>query len=462
VYHATTGEGGDELAIKIYKTSILVFKDRDRYVTGEFRFRKGYAKHNPRKMVRLWAEKEMRNLLRLNQAGIPSPKPVLLKMHVLVMTFIGKQGWAAPRLKDAELDLNKYEECYLQMVRVMRTLYHTCRLVHADLSEYNILYYKGKCYIIDVSQSVEHDHPHALEFLRMDCYNITVFFRKKGVTPMRTKELFDFVTDLSITDVDAYLQKMQDVVSNREHNQVEEEAEDEVFRQIYIPRTLEEVIDYEQDIEKAGRGDQLSYLKLTGVKLPSQHNEIEDLKSEIKSSEKKKPKKSATSTTPAQTDTAKATAAPKKTAKPKTSITAETKTTAEKPAVKKDATDMTSILAMLPKIDGQAEEKPAEKKVTKTPKAAKTVKPAEEVDPKEESGEESSEEDSESESDEDEELLEGEDEEGRSKRILKKQEDKDDKKARKKEAKLAQRERRKTKMPKHLKKRKQKIAKQKK
>jgi hypothetical protein len=96
-------------------------------------------------------------------------------------------------------------------------------------------------------------------------------------------------------------------------------------------------------------------LKLTGVKLPSQHNEIEDLKSEIKSSEKKKPKKSATSTTPAQTDTAKATAAPKKTAKPKTSITAETKTTAEKPAVKKDATDMTSILAMLPKIDGQAE-----------------------------------------------------------------------------------------------------------
>jgi hypothetical protein len=52
------------------------------------------------------------------------------------------------------------------------------------------------------------------------------------------------------------------------------------------------------------------------------------------------------------------------------------------------------------------------------------------VDPKEESGEESSEEDSESESDEDEELLEGEDEEGRSKRILKKQEDKDDKKVR--------------------------------
>jgi RIO kinase 1 len=73
VYHAlkhgtpdmVDGAGGDRhLAVKIYKTSILVFKDRDRYVTGEFRFRHGYNKSNPRKMVKLWAEKEMRNLKR--------------------------------------------------------------------------------------------------------------------------------------------------------------------------------------------------------------------------------------------------------------------------------------------------------------------------------------------------------------------------------------------------------------
>ncbi len=50
--------------LQVYKTSILVFKDRDKYVTGEFRFRHGYCKHNPRKMVRTWAEKEMRNLTR--------------------------------------------------------------------------------------------------------------------------------------------------------------------------------------------------------------------------------------------------------------------------------------------------------------------------------------------------------------------------------------------------------------
>lgn len=54
-----------EFAIKVFKTSILIFKDRERYVSGEFRFRKGHCKSNPRKMVKLWAEKEVRNLKRL-------------------------------------------------------------------------------------------------------------------------------------------------------------------------------------------------------------------------------------------------------------------------------------------------------------------------------------------------------------------------------------------------------------
>ena len=92
-----------EMAIKIYKTSILVFKDRDRYVTGEFRFRRGYNKKNPRKMVKVWAEKEMRNLIRIRSAGVRCPTPLFLRQHVLGMTFIGKKGWPAPRLKDAQL-----------------------------------------------------------------------------------------------------------------------------------------------------------------------------------------------------------------------------------------------------------------------------------------------------------------------------------------------------------------------
>ena len=58
-----------EFAVKIFKTSILIFKDRERYVSGEFRFRKGHCKGNPRKKVKLWAEKEVRNLKRICLSG---------------------------------------------------------------------------------------------------------------------------------------------------------------------------------------------------------------------------------------------------------------------------------------------------------------------------------------------------------------------------------------------------------
>jgi RIO kinase 1 len=43
-------------------------------------------------MVKMWAEKELRNLKRLVAAGIPCPTPLLLKSHVLMMTFIGTDG----------------------------------------------------------------------------------------------------------------------------------------------------------------------------------------------------------------------------------------------------------------------------------------------------------------------------------------------------------------------------------
>jgi len=108
VYHAEDFEG-KEYAIKIYKTSILVFKDRDRYVSGEFRFRHGHCKSNPRKMIKLWAEKEFRNLKRIVANGkINSAEPVMIKSNVLVMNFIGKDMDSAPRLKDVTLSVDKW------------------------------------------------------------------------------------------------------------------------------------------------------------------------------------------------------------------------------------------------------------------------------------------------------------------------------------------------------------------
>lgn len=271
VYHATKSDGS-ELAIKVYKTSVLVFKDRDRYVQGDYRFRHGYCKHNPRKMVKTWAEKEMRNLMRLKAAGIRCPTPLLLRLHVLVMEFIGKAGWAAPRLKDAALSLDKLRECYVEMIIAMRTLYQKCKLVHGDLSEYNILYFEGHLYIIDVSQSVDLDHPHALDFLREDCIHVSDFFKKHGVAVMTIRELFDFIVDPTIDDdsVDSYLEEVQQkILARGDIISAEDEIADAVFVQSFIPKTLDDVKNAEADVIRITSGKDtgdMYYQTITGLK----------------------------------------------------------------------------------------------------------------------------------------------------------------------------------------------------
>lgn len=290
VYHALT-EDGEHRAIKIYKSTILTFKNRDQYVTGEYRFRHGYSKSNPRKMVQLWAEKEMRNLRRLQAAGIPCPEPVLLKLQVLLMTFIGDaEGWPAPRLKDADFSEEEAPGLYDECIKLLRRLYQECRLVHADFSEYNLLYHDGHIVVIDVSQSVEVEHPHALEFLRMDCMNILKFFRGKGLKTLNLQQLFDFIISKNISDVDAHLFELHATLIEAEENELEiaseekdtdaftlkyrqaqgerfKRNEEEIFKNSYIPRTLDEVYDAERDVElvRKGRADELIYQRFAGL-----------------------------------------------------------------------------------------------------------------------------------------------------------------------------------------------------
>ncbi|XP_030371977.1 serine/threonine-protein kinase RIO1-like [Scaptodrosophila lebanonensis] len=271
VYHAISKDGDEEFAIKIYKTSILVFKDRDKYVSGEFRFRHGYCKHNPRKMVRTWAEKEMRNYLRMRNAGVPVPEPILLRSHVLVMRFCGRDGWPAPKLKDVELTTSKARELYRDCVVIMWRIYNQCRLVHADLSEFNILLQDGQLMIIDVSQSVEHDHPHAFDFLRKDCCNISEFFRKKSVATMTIKELFDFITDKTITEknMEQCLERISEQIKDRDFDAItaQEKIDEAVWQNTYIPKRLDEVRHFERDVAKAKQGVQqnLIYGKIAGL-----------------------------------------------------------------------------------------------------------------------------------------------------------------------------------------------------
>uniref|UniRef100_UPI003AABA598 serine/threonine-protein kinase RIO3 isoform X2 n=1 Tax=Centroberyx gerrardi TaxID=166262 RepID=UPI003AABA598 len=204
VFHADGGSleeqpVPDEVVLKVFKTTLNEFRNRDRYIKDDYRFKDRFSKLNPRKIIRLWAEKEMHNLHRMKKAEIPCPEVVLLKKHILVMSFIGREHVPAPKLKDVMLGTEDMKNAYYQVLHMMQQLYQECDLVHADLSEYNMLWHDGKVWLIDVSQSVAPTYPHGLEFLFRDCRNVSTFFQKRGVSEaMNVYDLFNAVTGLNI------------------------------------------------------------------------------------------------------------------------------------------------------------------------------------------------------------------------------------------------------------------------
>ena len=269
VYHARgrgakeEGESLDpnrELAIKIYKTSILIFKDRERYITGEFRFRNGYCKSNPRKMVAVWCEKEIRNLKRIRQKGIKCPEPFAFKSNLIMMEFIGKDGVAAPRLKDALADFDNIEEfdnCYIQVIEIMKKMYQNCKLVHSDFSEYNLLYYNKEVYVIDLAQAVEENHPNADFFLKRDIHNMNEFFTKNTIDTLTDQQFYDFVTNKHIKDCKEYINKMREEnKKNMENDAKYKLKQNDIFCKYEVPFNLmqlatDNMLDSKMDLEIA-------------------------------------------------------------------------------------------------------------------------------------------------------------------------------------------------------------------
>ncbi|XP_076272887.1 serine/threonine-protein kinase RIO3 [Rhynchophorus ferrugineus] len=200
-----------ECVLKVFKTTLSEFKNRDQYIKDDYRFKDRIGKQTSKKVVHIWAEKEMANLMRLEKAGIKCPKVVWLKKHVLVMSFIGENNKPAPKLKDAIMSDGDYIVAYEMIINNMKKMYNDANLIHADLSEYNVLWFRDSCYFIDVSQSVEPNHNNAFVFLYRDCSNVIQFFQKKGVPNLMTPdELFKEIVKCDFQDKLALLAVQED------------------------------------------------------------------------------------------------------------------------------------------------------------------------------------------------------------------------------------------------------------
>jgi RIO kinase 1 len=195
VFHAFAGPKLDveELAIKVYRTRTLDFRRIQQYIYGDPRF--SAKRRKSHKLMEIWAEKEFKNLSRFQKAGVSVPRPFMARKNVIVMELIGKDGIAAPLLKDAELEPPIDHESILKsIIEDITKAYKQAKLVHADLSEYNILYWKERPWFIDVGQAVLTSHPMALNFLFRDLQNVIYLFRPPDKAESEVEEEFTRIT----------------------------------------------------------------------------------------------------------------------------------------------------------------------------------------------------------------------------------------------------------------------------
>ncbi|WP_456472367.1 serine protein kinase RIO [Methanocaldococcus sp.] len=182
-------------AVKVYRVATCDFKTMSKYIQGDPRFH--LRKSSRRQIINAWVEKEFRNLKRASEI-INAPKARLRRENVLVMDFVGYRGEPAPKLKDVDVDWERY---YKEIKESMKKLYEEGELVHGDLSEYNILVKNDEPIFIDFSQSVITQHPLSKPLLIRDCINITNFFKKKGVS-CNYRDLYKYITGKDVNPVD--------------------------------------------------------------------------------------------------------------------------------------------------------------------------------------------------------------------------------------------------------------------
>ncbi len=175
VFHATTPVGGAR-ALKIYRITNSTFRNIATYIEGDPRFKR--VKRATKPTIFAWAQKEYQNLVRMADAGVRVPIPERVEGNVLVMEYVGDETRPAPLLR--EIEIEDPHSVFNDVVGNMRAI-RKAGLVHADLSEYNILFWDDRVVVIDVGQSVLVDHPRAADWYRRDVANIARFFHRKGV-----------------------------------------------------------------------------------------------------------------------------------------------------------------------------------------------------------------------------------------------------------------------------------------
>ena len=192
VYCCRTGgpAGGELLAVKVYRPlAQRRFKNDAIYQRGrvinDARLRRAYRKKS--RMGRgvqfaSWVGHEYETMRILHALGADVPRPVSQSGDAILMEYIGDFDTPAPTLRQASVPRSEAPGLFRQILRNVE-LFLTGNRVHADLSAFNILYWRGDIRIIDFPQAVDpRQNPRAFELLIRDVRNVCDCFRRYGVT----------------------------------------------------------------------------------------------------------------------------------------------------------------------------------------------------------------------------------------------------------------------------------------
>lgn len=189
-----TGKEGDvylaekdneKRAVKMFRMTSANFKKISQYINRDFRFKN--VKGSLRKVILVWAEKEFRNLLVAHRANVNVPFPFKQMNNVIIMEYID-----GGMLKDIPLENPK--DFFEKLVEQMYLFKNEARMIHGDLSEFNIMVQNQEPYIIDVGQSMimrtEEDFKSFYDLYERDVRNVVRYFNKVYSLNLEMEDIF--------------------------------------------------------------------------------------------------------------------------------------------------------------------------------------------------------------------------------------------------------------------------------
>jgi RIO kinase 2 len=182
VYDALNPKG-ERIAVKFHRLGRISFRQTMR--------KRGYTTEHAGWLFqsRLAAEKEFRALKLVFPHGVAVPKPISQNRHVLVIGMI--EGAELAEWKE----IPKPEKVLKEVLLNVRKAYLKASIIHADLSEYNVILKPNMhILIIDWPQYVTKEHTNAQQLLTRDVKNILQYFKRKHMLKAKVKEALAYVT----------------------------------------------------------------------------------------------------------------------------------------------------------------------------------------------------------------------------------------------------------------------------